>query len=83
MMLRQEIHRLVDALPEANLADLLRWLRNQRGAPAAIPDQRAQNGQPRYTPVKLAGLWQGIIISEAEMQSVRQTMWAGFGESLP
>jgi len=66
-MLRQEIHRLVDALPEANLADLLRWLRHQRGELAAIPDQQAQNGQPRYTPVNLAGLWQGVTISDTDV----------------
>ncbi len=81
MLMRQEIHQLIDALPESTLMDLRRWLRNQRVKPAVLVDEQSGQIQPRYTPVRLAGLWHGITIDDDEIHAVRQTMWAGFGES--
>lgn len=80
-MLRQEVHHLVDTLPEARLAELVRWLRSQRIERATAASQPAESSPPRYTPVRLAGLWEGVIIGDDDLREVRQTMWAGFGES--
>ena len=79
---RQEVHRLIDRLPDSLLADLLHWLQSRKLWNVA-PSMRPQAViQPRYTPVKLADLWQGISIDEQDIQLARQSIWAGFGESL-
>ena len=35
------------------------------------------SSQPPYTPVALGGLWQGTIITDEDIESVRQEMWGG------
>lgn len=35
---------------------------------------------PPFTPVALAGLWQGVTVNDEDIEQVRESMWAGFGE---
>jgi hypothetical protein len=34
-----------------------------------------------YTPVPLGGLWQDVTITDKDIDTVRQEMWQGFGET--
>lgn len=78
VLTREELHRWIDALPEAKLAKLtagLSALREAFGEPSSSTTP--------YTPVKLGGLWAGIKIDEQQIAQVRREMWANFGEDLP
>jgi len=81
-MLRQELHRLIDALPDTLLAEIANWLRSARLLlPLSVKEPSAPLTTP-YTPVKLGGLWQTVSISDQDLTEARQTIWKGFGEQI-
>ena len=36
--------------------------------------------QTPYKPVALGGLWEGVVISDEDIDQARREMWGGFGE---
>ena len=70
---RQEAHEIVDKLPDSAITDSLTWMQSSRDR-RQVRDEKSSD----FTPVALGGLWQGIYISEEDIASVRQEMWAGF-----
>lgn len=65
VLTREELHRWIDALPEAKLAKLTAGL----AALCEAFDEPASGTTP-YTPVKLGGLWAGIKIDEQQITKV-------------
>jgi hypothetical protein len=72
---RTRIAMLLDALSEEALAEVVSFLEFQRFK----LEQRAQHSQ-RPTPIKLGGLWEGIEITDEDIEAVRREMWDGIEE---
>lgn len=73
---RQKAHELVDKLPDSAIPDLLAWIQSNR-----TRRQGEKVKVTRFTPVAMGGLWQGLCISDEDIATVRQQMWASFGET--
>ena len=67
----EELISIVQALPQEAIDDLLKqaqtWSRESANATS-------------YVAVKLGGMWQGVSVSEEDIQAVRAEMWSNFGE---
>lgn len=79
-VIRQELYRILESLPDAALAEITNWLKRQ-WLPAHTNGKKLSPTQPPYTPVALGGLWQGISISENQLKQIRAEMWRNFGEA--
>lgn len=70
---RQQLHSLIDTLPDSQLAEAQDWLqqfsrRHRANDGAAAP----------FVPVILGGLWKGDIVDEGDVLAVRREMTASF-----
>jgi hypothetical protein len=73
--LKKRINRTINTLPESSLVEVATFLEYLQ--------YRASGGRqttPPYTPVPLGGLWQGVVITDEDIEEIRQEMWMGFGE---
>lgn len=69
--LKAEIVAALDFLPPDSLEVVQKFVRFLR-------EQTRVQPSPPYTPVALRGLWKGVEISDEDIASVRQEMWAVF-----
>ena len=73
--LKQQIVAALDELPEhvlpevATYQDYLQYKLSQR-----------PNRPPPYEPVALGCLWEGVTISDEDIDEVRREMWGNFGD---
>jgi hypothetical protein len=74
--LKEQINKTIETLPESSLREVATFLEylQYRGSQATRPSATP------YTPVTLGGLWQGVVVTDEDIDEVRQEMWSGFGE---
>jgi hypothetical protein len=71
---RTELHHLIDELPEPVLPEIAQFVK-------FIQFKLDEPNLPEtYTPIALGGLWQGLTITDEAIVTVRQEMWAKFGD---
>lgn len=72
---RQQLHSLIDTLPDSQLAEarnLLQEFRHRTNGDTSTP----------FVPVALGGLWKGEFVSEEDLVAVRREMTADFLKGL-
>jgi hypothetical protein len=74
--LKKQVSQTIERLPESSLVEVATFLEYVQYRDSHSLSQ----GVTPYTPIALGGLWNGITISDEEIDEVRQEMWAGFGE---
>jgi hypothetical protein len=73
---RSGLYQLIDELPEAMLPEVFHFLEFLH---FKLENEVISNTP--YTPVPLGGLWQDVTITDKDIDTVRQEMWQGFGET--
>lgn len=74
--LRRKIAHIIDDLPEPSLVELSSFLEYLQFRNA----RRSAEAEPPYTPVAIGGLWQGVQISDDDLDEARHEMWGALGE---
>lgn len=77
MISRTGLYRLIDELPEAMLPEVFHFLEFLH-----FKLEKEVISTTPYTPVPLGGLWQGVTITDEDIDTIRQEMWQGFGEAV-
>lgn len=74
---RQQLHSLIDSLPDSQLAEVQNWLQT-------LSHRHRTNGgaSTPFVPVVLGGLWEGDVVSDDDINAVRQQMTASFLKGL-
>ena len=71
---RQQIIGAIQELPGETLPEVAEFVEFLR-----FRTQKAK-GTPPYEPVALGGLWEGIVLTEADIAEARREMWNSLGE---
>ena len=74
--LKKQLSQTIERLPESSLREVATFLEYLQYRDSL---SRHQPATP-YRPVALGGLWQGVTITDEDIDEVRREMWAGFGE---
>ena len=80
--LKKRVLTILDELPEESLAevarfvDYLQYKLKHHPLDTAIPSSE----QTPYKPVALGGVWEGVRITDQDIEEVRREMWGQFGE---
>lgn len=74
---RQQLHSLIDTLPDSQLVEARHWLQEFR-------QRHRANGETStpFVPVALGGLWKGESVNDDDLVAVRKEMTADFLEGL-
>jgi hypothetical protein len=74
--LKKQLSQTIERLPESSLREVATFLEYLQYRDSL---SRHQPATP-YRPVALGGLWQGVTITDEDIDEVRREMWTGFGE---
>jgi hypothetical protein len=74
--LKKQIAKTIETLSESSLLEVATFLEYLQYRESLSTRQSATP----YTPVALGGLWQGVVITDEDIDEVRRAMWSGFGE---